>query len=146
MSDYVNRCSRAVPVWTKFKTGSLFCKVGRRWKDISPNVSKNPSGGWSHSTTGHFWASGTRAYKVMTVCSDKDSSTQLQNVGASAGVSRPGKGSKPPYYVSMARLHQQCLERDEVKLSGPPGGLSPGTRAEAMPGAPPWSSCSSYHE
>lgn len=59
MSDYVNRCSRAVPVWTKFKTGSLFCKVGRRWKDISLNVSKNPSGGWSPSTPEYFCASVT---------------------------------------------------------------------------------------
>lgn len=27
VSARVHRCSRAVPVWTKFKTGSLFCKV-----------------------------------------------------------------------------------------------------------------------
>lgn len=47
MSARVHRCSnRAVPeVWTKFKTGSLFCKVGRRWKDISLNVSKTQEEG-----------------------------------------------------------------------------------------------------
>lgn len=48
--ECVNRCSRAVPVWIKFKTGSLLCKVGRRWKDISLNVSRNPSGGWGPIT------------------------------------------------------------------------------------------------
>lgn len=31
----------------------------RRWKDISLNVSKNPSGGWSLITTQHFCASET---------------------------------------------------------------------------------------
>lgn len=28
-SECVNRCSRAVPIWIKFKTGNLLCKVGR---------------------------------------------------------------------------------------------------------------------
>lgn len=59
MSECVHRCSRAAPAWTEFKTGSLFCKVGRRGKDISGNVSTNPSGGWSCITTRHFCASET---------------------------------------------------------------------------------------
>lgn len=42
MSDYVNRCSRAVPVWTKFKNRKPVLQGGEEMEGYSTECQQKP--------------------------------------------------------------------------------------------------------
>lgn len=108
MSERVNRCSRAVPVWTKFKTGSLFCKVEEmegyftecqqklKWR-VEPHHHRALLCICNMSFQSHYY--------VLRQGLEPAAGEVSKKVDAPSGIIRQGRERAPPYCLSMASFH-----------------------------------------